>query len=238
MSTLSTPPNRSPSKPQRRTPPLDSGDRLNHEEFIKRYAELPEGIKAERIEGVVYMAAAAVNAGYHGRPHLRLSGWLFNYLAATDGVDAADNSTIFLDTDNDPQPDLCLYIKPENGGRLQIDEESNIVGSPELVIEVAASSVSFDLGPKLNVYRRNRVSEYIVLRTYDGDLDWFILRDGEYQRMTIQADGIYRSETFPGLWLNANALIEGNLAAILATLQKGCQSPEHATFVSRLAKRI
>jgi Uma2 family endonuclease len=183
---------------------------------------MPEGVKAERIEGIVYMPAAAVSAGFHGRPHVQMTTWLGTYEAMSHGVAAADNSTIYLDTDNDPQPDLCLYILPERGGRVRIDSEGYIVGSPELIVEIAASSVSFDLGAKLNVYRRNAVREYIVLRTYDGEIDWFILRDGQYEEFPCGTDGIYRSETFPGLWLNRKAMIVGDLAAVLATLQQGC----------------
>ena len=152
----------------------------------------------------------------------------------TPGTAAADNSTIFLDIDNDPQPDLCLYTLPTHGGRIKMDEKGYIVGSPELIVEIAASSLSFDLGAKLQVYRRNGVREYIVHRTYDGQIDWFILRDGQYERLSPGDDGIHRSEAFPGLWLAATAMIDGDLAKVLDALQRGCAGEDHTAFVKTL----
>jgi Uma2 family endonuclease len=220
---------------RRPTPPLENGDRLTRAEYLKRYAAMPPHVKAERIEGIVYMAAAAaVSAGFHGQPHVHMATWLGTYMAMTPGTAAADNSTILLDIDNDPQPDLCLYILPANGGRVKLDTDQYIVGAPELVVEIAASSMSYDLGAKLNAYRRNGVKEYIVHRTYDGEIDWFALRDGQYEKASAE-DGVYRSQAFPGLWLNRPAMLEGKLANALATLREGLAGSDHAEFVKQLA---
>jgi len=237
MATLHSPTLPSPSvTPSRRpVPPLAQGDRLTRSEFLERYAAMPENIKAERIEGMVYMPAAAVSAEFHGDAHADVMAWLGTYKAYTPGVTASDNSTIALDLDNDPQPDACLRILSSHGGNTILNSKGYIESAPELIVEIAASSVSFDLGPKLNAYRRNGVREYIVQRTYDGELDWFVLRDGQYQRMAPGSDGIYRSEIFPGLRLDAQALIFGRLADVLSILQRGVASPEHVEFVKRLA---
>ena len=224
---------------KRPAPPLEPGDRLTHAEFLKRYSRMRTNIKAERIEGIVHMAAAAaVSADFHGRPHADIMGWLSVYRSLTPGVAAADNSTLFLDIDNDPQPDACLYILPSHGGRTTMTEEGYIQGSPELIVEIAASSVSFDLGAKLNAYRRNGVQEYIVHRTYDGEIDWFMLRDGQYEKQPVDAEGLHRSEVFPGLWLHVQAMIEGKLAEALAVLQRGLASAEHGDFVKKLSQMI
>ena len=195
---------------------------------------MPEKVKAERIEGVVYMPAAAVSAEFHGRPHAHMTAWLTVYESMTPGVVTADNSTIALDVDNDPQPDACLRILPTQGGQSKLDAKGYIVGSPELIVEIAASSMSYDLGAKLNAYRRNGVREYIVYRTYDGEVDWFILRDDQYARLAPDPQGILMSEVFPGLWLKPEALIEGNAAELLAVLQQGIASADHAEFVKKL----
>ena len=60
--------------PQAQTPVLESGDRLSRAEFERRYRALPH-IKAELIEGVVYMASP-VRARKHGQPHSNVIGWL------------------------------------------------------------------------------------------------------------------------------------------------------------------
>jgi Uma2 family endonuclease len=241
MATLSST-TRVPTSPktadERPIPPLENGDRLTRAEFFRRYEAMPDHVKAERIEGVVYMSAAAVSASFHGEPHFRFITWLGTYVALTPGVAGADNSTTTLDMDNDPQPDVCLYVLPTHGGSVKLTPETGyIAGSPELVVEVAGSSASLDLGAKLDVYRRNGVREYVVHRTYDGEVDWFALRDGQFKPVIPSADGIIRSEVFPGLWLNVPALIQAKLADVLATLQQGCASEAHVEFVKALAAK-
>jgi hypothetical protein len=226
----------SPRKAPRPTPPLQAGDRLSRDEFERRYALMPPGVKAELIGGTVYMPPAAVSADFHGVPHADLIGWLCFYKAWTRGVEVADNSTTRLDLEDDePQPDACLYVLPSHGGRVRKSKEKYIEGAPELAAEVAASSVSYDLHPKLDAYCRNGVQEYVVWRTYDGEIDWFVLRGGKYERLAAGPDGIFRSEVFPGLWLRASELIEGRLAEVMAVIQQGVASPQHAEFVKRLA---
>ena len=68
----------------------------------------------------------------------------------------------------------------------------------------------------------------------DRELDWFVLRHGGYQPLAPGADGLLRSEVFPGLWLDRAALLRGDLATVLAVVQLGLASPEHAAFVARL----
>lgn len=99
-----------------RPPPLENGDRLTRAEFERRYEAMPRPTKAELIEGVVYMPSP-VRQRSHGRPHYHLAGWLANYEAATPGVEGGDNSTARLDLDNEPQPDVLLFIDPAQAGR-------------------------------------------------------------------------------------------------------------------------
>src|SRR5262249_39814053 len=170
----------------------------------------------------------------HGKPHFLLNGWLAAYFAGTPGLEAGDNGSIRLDLDNEPQPDVYLMIEPERGGQARISEDDYVQGAPPLVAEVAASSGSYDLGKKLHVYRRNEVREYVVWRVQDREVDWFVLREGKYEPLAPGADGLLRSEVFPGLWLDPAALLRGDLAAVLVVVRRGVGSPEHAEFVARL----
>ena len=144
----------------------------------------------------------------------------------------ASNTTVRLDLDTEVQPDVLLRL--EQGGDSRIGADGYVEGAPELAVEVAASSASYDLHDKLRAYRRNGVQEYLVWRVLDRELDWFVLRDGAYQRLAADPAGILRSAAFPGLWLNVPALLARDLAAVLATLQAGLASPEHTAFVERL----
>ena len=214
-------------------PPLENGDRLSRPEFERRYDAMPDRMKAELIDGVVYMASP-VNHMRHGRPHFHLNGWLDRYRIATPGIDGGDNSSLGLDLDNMPQPDGFLYVAPGVGGQVRISGDGYIEAAPDLVAEVASTSVSYDLNAKFHAYRRNGVKEYVVWRVRDREIDWFAERNGEFVKLAPETDGSLRSEIFPGLWLDPAALIRGDRAAILRLWQSGTTSPEHAVFVARL----
>ncbi len=214
-------------------PPLESGDHLTCQEFECRYQAMPHIKKAELIEGVVYVASP-VRITNHGRPHAQVMAWLTAYWVATPGVDMADNTTVRIDADNEPQPDALLRLEPEVGGNSRVTDDGYLEGAPELIAEVAASSASYDLNDKLNAYRRNRVQEYIVWQIYENRLDWFNLREGRYVLQELDSAGVIRSQIFPGLWLSVTALQTGNLAEVLAVLQQGLQTAEHQAFVERL----
>ena len=213
---------------------LENGDRLTRREFERRYATRPDIKKAELIEGVVYMSAA-VRITSHGEPHSAVIAWLATYCASTPGVRAADNATVRLDLDNEPQPDVLLRIEPQAGGQSRVSDDDYLEGAPELIVEIAASSVSYDLHDKLRVYRRNGVREYVVWRVHDRQIDWFVLTDDEYRRLEPDAAGVLHSTALPGLRLLVSALLAGDLATVLAELQRGIGTDEHAAFVKRMA---
>lgn len=211
--------------------PLENGDRLSQIEFERRYAAMPKVKKAELVEGVVYIASP-VRAKSHGLPHAAIMAWLSSYWIATPGIELSDNATVRLDPDNEPQPDALLRI--ESGGQSLISEDDYIEGAPELIVEIAASSASYDLYDKKRVYRRNGVQEYIVWQTFENKLDWFILQAGEYVLLQPDDNGVVRSLVFPGLWLDIAALLAGDIAKAIAVLQLGLAAPEHAEFIELL----
>jgi Uma2 family endonuclease len=212
-------------------PLLRDGDRMSAEEFERRYDAMPDLKKAELINGVVYMGSP-VRLDDHGEPHVHLSLWLATYKVATPGLRAGDNSTARLEGDNRPQPDLVLMIA--RGGQASVSADGYVEGGPELVAEVSASSVRLDTGGKLEMYRDNGVREYIVWRVLDRRVEWFVLRDGRYDPLQPDEGGVFRSEVFPGLWLDAAALVRDDMPAVIAVLQRGLASPDHSAFVARL----
>ncbi|MBE9006133.1 Uma2 family endonuclease [Fortiea sp. LEGE XX443] len=216
-------------------PPLESGDRLTRPEFERRYAAAPHIKKAELIEGIVYVASP-LRHEQHGKPHSRVMTWLGIYQALTPGVDFSDTPTVRLDLDNEPQPDAVLFIEPARGGQTRLSDDGYIEGSPELIVEVAASSVAIDTGSKKQVYRRNGVLEYVIWQSYENRIEWFRLVDGEYQLLSPGADGIIRSQVFPGLWLAVEALLNNQMVRVLEVVQLGLKSPEHNAFVQQLQK--
>ncbi|CAN5844021.1 Uma2 family endonuclease [soil metagenome] len=215
-------------------PPLENGDHLTRLEFERRYDAMPDVKKAELIEGVVSMPSP-VRQEKHSEPHFIVITWLGLYWVVTPGVRGGDNASLRLDMDNMPQPDAFLFITPSSGGQVRISEDDYLEGAPEMIVEIASSSASHDLHEKLHVYRRNGVREYVVWRVLEGAVSWFVLRDGRYELLEPGADGLYRSEVLPGLWLDATALIQGDRAALVRAVQQGTATPEHAAFLQRLA---
>ena len=222
-------------KPTKTIPPLENGDQLTRDEFEQRYERMPEIKKAELIAGIVYLASP-LRITQHGKPHARIMTWLGTYWSATPGLEVGDNCTIRLDAENEPQPDALLRITVD--GQSTISEDGYVEGAPELIVEIAASTASIDLHDKLKAYRRNQVQEYLVWRVYDGELDWFRLREGKYIKLQPNEKGIICSEYFPGLWLDQEALLTGKLAQVLAILQQGLKSSEHQFFVNRLTDNV
>jgi Uma2 family endonuclease len=212
---------------------LENGDRLTRAEFERRYRGMSDVKKAELIEGIVYMASP-VRARRHGRPHAAMMGWLSDYWVATPGVELLDNPTVRLDGENEPQPDACLRLEEGVGGRSWITDDDYIEGSPELMVEVAASSASYDLHDKKRAYQRNGVQEYVVWRVDDRIVDWFVLEDGIYVPLVVDGDGLLRSRVFPGLWLAVTDLLEGDLIGVMAKGRMGLESAEYQEFQRRL----
>jgi Uma2 family endonuclease len=221
-----------PAAPE--VPPLEHGDRLTREEFERRYEAMPHLKKAELLKGIVYMPSP-VRFDRHGEPHVDIVTWIGSYKAATPGVRAGDNSTVRMGPEDEPQPDVLLMIPRERGGQSTVGASGYLEGAPELAVEVASSSASYDLHVKLEVYQEHGVREYLVWRVGDRAVDWYALRGDRYEPLSAGPDGILRSEVFPGLWLDPAALIASEGPRLLAVLQEGLASPEHAAFVKRLA---
>ena len=213
-------------------PPLVTGQRMDVDEFIRRWDALPDLKDAELIDGVVYVASPVGRP--HGRFDLRFHSWLDEYRNATPGVDAGCNVT-FLTVGSAPQPDSYLCILPEFGGATQAEGRLPR-GAPELVAEVCDTSTPHDLGPKLALYQRAGVREYITYEVGPQRLTWRTLgRDGSYHKLRPQPDGSLRSREFPGLWLEPMALIEDR--SLLPMLRKGLRSPDHKAFRALMRSR-
>jgi Uma2 family endonuclease len=222
-----------------RTPVIDpprtlvEGLRLDQPTFHALYLAMPPGTRAELIEGVVYMPSPVGRA--HGKAELPVLVWLDYYAAKTQGVEALGNVTTILGQKSEPQPDGLLRILPECGGR-SWDERGYVHGAPELVVEVAKATRYVDLGPKLSEYERAGDLEYIVHAIDPDEIHWFGQENGVLVERFVGVDGLFRSAVFPGLWLDQQALLDGDRSRLRAAIDLGCGRPEHAAFVARLAK--
>lgn len=218
-----------------RIPPLEAGDHLDQPTFHERYKAMPPAFRAELIGGVV-IVPSPLSLG-HGFHHALVMAWLVNYWIATPGTKAGDNMTTILSETSEPQPDGALIIDPASGGQTGVSEDEYITGPPELIVEVASSSASIDLHAKRRDYEQAGVLEYVVVVLRQSVIRWFVLQDGTYQEISADADGIFRSRVFPGLWLHTNALLQLDGVTVMDVLRQGLATPEHAAFVRQLQAR-
>lgn len=214
---------------------LEPADRLDQPTFHARYELMPPGTKAELIEGVVHIPSPARRK--HGFANSATSYWLGGYVASTPGVETGDNLTVILGKRNEPQPDHLLAILPEFGGAMQVDENDYFRGAAELIVEVALSTESIDMHAKKRMYEKFGVREYVVVLLRSRKVVWFVLSDGIYVEIVAAPDGIFRSQVFPGLWLDPAALIARDRKRLFEVLEQGLATPEHAAFVAELQKR-
>jgi Uma2 family endonuclease len=216
-------------------PPLEAGDHLDQATFHARYEAMPPDFRAELIGGVVFVPSPLRSE--HGESHALVMGWLTLYWIATPGTRVRDNATAILGDDSEPQPDATLVIEPESGGQSRVSEDGYATGPPELIVEVASGSESIDLHSKRRDYEQAGVLEYVVVVLRQRVVRWFVLQDGTYREAEADASGIFKSTVFPGLWLDAPALLQCNGRQVIATLQHGIETPEHAVFIQQLQAR-
>jgi len=196
---------------------LESGDRLSRDEFHRRYCDMPN-VHAELVQGVVYVASPT-RGGVHGRQHAAVATWLGNYASLHRDLEAMVDTTVFLDPETEVQPDAMLFREPALPGGAHLRDDDSVEGAPQLVIEVAASSASYDLHDKLRTYERAGTPEYVVWRVLDGAIDWLRLRNGIYAQVEPGADGVIESSNFPGLRLHVASMLAGDMAAVMAQLR-------------------
>jgi hypothetical protein len=215
-------------------PDLHMGDKLSLDEFLRRWEAMPRLKRAELIGGIVYMPSPT--GIDHGGMDRYVAMWLGTYCLHTPGTHGADNATTILE-ENSPQPDHLLRLLPEAGGRTRV-EDNLLHGAPEFVAEVCASSASYDLHVKKDLYERQHVDEYLAVLIYEREIRWHRWEEEGYRIVPPDKNGIWRSETYPGLWLDGKSLLEGDLAKVLAVLQRGLESTEHSEFVEQLKQRM
>lgn len=186
---------------------------LTRAEFERRWDSHPEIKKAELIDGMVYLEMTVSRT--HGEAHGRLMTILGPYAATTNNVEVLVEVTVRLGND-DLQPDIAM--RRIDGGGSRVSTDDCIEGPPELCIEVAVSSASYDLHQKKEAYRRGRVPEYLVWQVFERRIDWWVLDGDDYAPVVPGANGILESRVFPGLRVDTRAMLAGEMSRALEAL--------------------
>jgi Uma2 family endonuclease len=215
-------------------PLLYEGQRLDQPTFHALYERMPEDFKAELIDGVVYLMNMPLHAD-HAEPDSLMIGCLVAYSVQTPGTRVRNNLSTKLGAVSEVQPDSCLAIEPNHGGRARIDATGIMVNAPELVVEISKSTLRRDLEAKKRVYEQAGALEYVVFDVSARKFHWFVLHEGKLELLALDADGSYHSVAFPGLWINEEAFASNDGLAAMAALWRGLASADHARFVEQLA---
>ena len=218
------------SRSEKRLPLLVNGERMKQPEFHRRYEVCGEEEKWELIGGIVYIASPLrrQHSGYDDE-----MGYLLGtYRRKTPGTEVLHNATTILDDDSEAQPDLGLRILPEYGGQSRTTDDDYFAGAPELVVEIAPSRRDLAMHDKRDDYERAGAIEYLVVCMEEQEVHWFHFAGGKTIRPNRQ--GISRSRVFPGLWLDAAALLRLDSTRLMEVLQQGLADRSHAAFVKRL----
>ncbi|MBM3738453.1 MAG: Uma2 family endonuclease [Acidobacteria bacterium] len=209
--------------PQPLVPVLENGDRMDRDEFVARWDALPWLQHAELIKGVVYLPSPV--SASHGEFDFLLGGWLAHYRRRTPGCSGATNASWEL-LSSMPQPDLALRWLPEYGGKA-VHKGRFLAGPPDLIIEICASSRSYDLGPKLALYREAGVREYLAVLVAERRIEWRFHNGTRYTLLKRSRNGIYKSNVFPGLWLDEAAMWRDDCDRLIECLEEGLKVRNH-----------
>ena len=150
--------------------------------------------KTELIDGAI----VAVNSQY--RPHLFAKGELaYRLRRALEGMGSAlyvaVEGSVSMPPKSMPQPDIILTSEPRGEGAIPL-------ASVALLVEIADSTVEFDLGEKARIYAANGVPEYWVVN----------LPDRKVHRMYSPSTGGYAERTEVALGERLEAVTIAGLA--------------------------
>lgn len=179
-------------------------------------ALVPDGQKADLIDGVIYVASP------DNTDADSLFGWLFAVMlifAEEKKLGRIFGSRVAfrLDDANSPEPDIS-FLRVESADRI---ERGRVEGPPDLAIEIVSpSSVERDYKKKRKQYQHFGVSEYWIID--EEERKTLLLRRnarGRYQEVQPRHGKLY-SKVLPGFWLDPSWLWKEPRPTILATVQQ------------------
>lgn len=173
-------------------------DDTTFEEFLDL---IPDGQKADLIDGVIYMASP------DNTEAADLQSWLAAVLELF--VEVRDLGEIYVSRvaykigpTRGPEPDIGFVPKAMEHRR----RRGFIDGPPALAIEIVSpDSVDRDYVRKRSLYEAAGVAEYWIIDPDDGRATFLRLRDGRFVEVS-PVDHIFHSEVLPGFSLDVRWL--------------------------------
>jgi len=190
----------------------DVEEYISYEDFL---ALCDEDTLAEWVNGKIERYSSASDV------HQDLAGWLTSVLriyVEANKLGIIRSAPFQMKTGPDlpgREPDI-IFLRDENRDKLK---KRYLDGPADLVIEIISEeSLLRDRGEKFAEYEIGGVKEYWILDPETKRADFFILKEGRYERRVEDAHGIYHSEIIEGLWLKVAWL--WNLPPVLDVLRE------------------
>jgi Uma2 family endonuclease len=185
------------------------------------YRLVPDGQKADLLDGVIYMASPDT------RTSDKLGGFLRSLIedyavARNLGGDVFGPRFSFrLTKYRAPEPDAA-YVCRE---RLHLVTEREMKGPPDIAVEIVSrDSRKRDYGPKKEIYEATGVRQYWIIDPLKGRAEFHRLVYGKLQIVSTD-DGFFRSEVLPGFWLRVEWLFSDPIPNRLKCLNQMLAGP-------------
>lgn len=201
---------------------LDSRLAAERERRCEFYAQIPDGVKCEFINGEIIMHSPDMVRHMAVRRNLESLLWNHVNLHALGTVLAEKGLCVF--PRNDFMPDV-IFFGPEKAAPLQPKQLRLPV--PDLACEILSDSTAVrDRGVKFRDYEAHGVAEYWLVDADAETLEQFLLREGAYALELKSSNGRVCSRAVAGFEIPIRALFDPveHLAALRALLT-GSDSP-------------
>ncbi len=190
-------------------------ERMTYEEFLDW---CDEDTRAEWVDGEVEMVSPASDR------HQDLARFLtavFSVYVEAHDLGIVRPAPFQMKTGADlpgREPDL-LFVARKHRDRLR---ETHLDGPGDLVVEIVSpESIARDRGTKFYEYEVGGVREYWLIDPLRQQAEFYRLgKDGRYRVVLSGAEGVYRSEAMPGLWLQVEWLWQEPLPKVLDVLRE------------------
>ena len=180
----------------------DTTRRYTIEEY---YRLVEEGLLEEKPRSVELLDGRIVPMSPIGPEHQWIVNELLHAFIRQEGgrFKTGQDSPLPIPDHDEPEPDLVLY-RPGTA-----DEQRHVRPADVfLVVEVADSTRTRDLGYKADLYRRAEVAEYWVLDVRHRCLRVFTLAGGRYETRIVR-EGKVSPKALPGVEVDVSALLSG-----------------------------
>jgi len=194
-------------------------DLISVEEF---YRLVPDGQKADLIDGVIYMASPdSLRAN-------KLTGFVYRLLkdfAEERGIVGEVFFSRFacrLGEFHAPEPDVG-YVRPE---RVRLVEEGGLRGGPDIAVEVVSrESRHRDYDDKRRLYEEAGIPEYWIIDPIQKRVEFLVLEEGRYQLAPLEENRLFRSRALSGFWIDVDWLLADPLPPASRCLQAILANP-------------